>query len=90
MAESPHWRYIDNQRGYLRCEVDVSRMVSSLRLVDTVWAPTAGIRTAAEFVVESGRPGIAEVGSRSPAARSTLVAGPVYDVHDDQDSHPLH
>ncbi|WP_089292959.1 alkaline phosphatase D family protein [Actinoplanes regularis] len=61
MAESPHWRYIDNQRGYVRCEVDGARMVSGLRLVDTVSATTANVRTEAEFVVESGRPGIAEV-----------------------------
>jgi alkaline phosphatase D len=58
MAESPHWKYIDNQRGYVVCDVTPERMLSSLRLVDTVWAPTANIRTAAQFVVESGVPGI--------------------------------
>lgn len=61
MAESPHWRYIDNQRGYVRCELDGAKMVSSLRLVDTVSATTATVRTEAEFVVEAGRPGIAEI-----------------------------
>ncbi|MGI5212115.1 alkaline phosphatase D family protein [Plantactinospora sp. CA-290183] len=58
MAESPHWKYIDNQRGYVVCDVDRDRMLSSLRLVDTVLGPTATVRTAAEFVVLAGVPGI--------------------------------
>ncbi len=84
MAESPHWRYIDNQRGYVVCDVSRTEMVSSLRLVDTVWAPTASVRTEARFTVEAGRPGIAEV-SVSPAPRSTgRTAEPAFDVRDDQ------
>ena len=63
MAESPHWRYIDNQRGYLVCDVTTARLEARLRLVDTVTAPTASVRTAATFTVESGRPGIADVTS---------------------------
>ncbi|MFF5085093.1 alkaline phosphatase D family protein [Actinoplanes sp. NPDC000266] len=90
MAESPHWRYIDNQRGYVVCDVTRERMVSSLRLVDTVWAPTAAVRTAAEFVVESGRPGIAEVidsATSPPSTASTPTQGGkprAFDVTDDQ------
>ncbi|MCY1137932.1 alkaline phosphatase D family protein [Actinoplanes sp. Pm04-4] len=61
MAESPHWRYIDNQRGYVVCDLSRTEMVSSLRLVDTVLAPAATVRTEARFVVEAGRPGIADV-----------------------------
>jgi alkaline phosphatase D len=90
MAESPHWRYIDNQRGYVLCDVDRDRMLSRLRVVDTVWAAEAGVRTAAEFVVEAGRPGIADV-TAEPAgtARAARTAGPIYDVRDDQDTFPL-
>ncbi|XVU26349.1 alkaline phosphatase D family protein [Actinoplanes sp. CA-054009] len=90
MAESPHWRYIDNQRGYVVCDVTDQRMLSTLRLVDTVWAPTATVRTAAEFVVESGRPGIAEVidsATSTPSTASTPAQGGtsrVFDVTDDQ------
>ncbi|MBL7256947.1 alkaline phosphatase D family protein [Paractinoplanes lichenicola] len=84
MAESPHWRYIDNQRGYVVCDVTRSEMVSRLRLVDTVWAPTATVRTAATFVVESGRPGIASVSAEAtPPAVATLRA-PAFAVEDDQ------
>ncbi len=63
MAESPHWKYIDNQRGYVVYDVTRERMLSSLRLVDTVRAPDATVRTAAQFLVEAGRPGISVVGS---------------------------
>jgi len=88
MAESPHWRYIDNQRGYVVCDVDRERMLSRLRVVDTVWAPTATVRTAAEFVVEAGRPGIATV-TAEPTPLRMPAGGPIYDVHDDMDAHPL-
>ncbi|MEJ3743818.1 alkaline phosphatase D family protein [Actinomycetes bacterium KLBMP 9797] len=89
MAESPHWKYIDNQRGYVVCDVTPERMLSSLRLVDTVWATTANVRTAAQFVVEAGRPGIT-VASQEPAPPTLRsAAGPVFPVDDDQDSHPL-
>ncbi|GIF19343.1 alkaline phosphatase D [Actinoplanes tereljensis] len=88
-AESPHWRYIDNQRGYVVCDVTAARLSARLRLVDTVWAATASVRTAAEFVVEAGRPGIASV-SESPTPLSvSAYSGPIYDVHDDQGVFPL-
>jgi alkaline phosphatase D len=61
MAESPHWKFIDNQRGYVVCDLTPDRMLSSLRVVDTVSQPISTIRTAAEFVVESGVPGISVV-----------------------------
>ncbi|GAB1689412.1 alkaline phosphatase D family protein [Krasilnikovia sp. M28-CT-15] len=87
-AESPHWRYIDNRRGYFVCDLDQQRLLSSLRVVDTVWAQTSDVRTAAQFVVEAGRPGIAEVIEGAPPV-SAAAAGPIYDVDDDQDSYPL-
>ncbi|MGN9906280.1 alkaline phosphatase D family protein [Phytohabitans sp. LJ34] len=62
MAESPHWKYIDNQRGYVVCDVTRERMLSSLRLVSTVRAQESTVRTAAQFLVESGRPGISVAG----------------------------
>ncbi|MCW6008403.1 alkaline phosphatase D family protein [Micromonospora sp. CPCC 205371] len=89
MAESPHWKYIDNQRGYVVCDVTPDRMLSSLRLVDTVWAPTANVRTAAQFVVEAGRPGISVVSQEATPPAALRSAGPVFPVDDDQDSHPL-
>jgi alkaline phosphatase D len=61
MRESPHWRYIDNRKGYVVCDVTEERLEASLRVVDEVSAPVAAVRTAARFTVEAGRRGIAEV-----------------------------
>jgi len=58
MADSPHWKFIDNRRGYLLCHADRDRLLASLRVVDTVTAPTARISTLASFVVSAGRPGV--------------------------------
>ncbi|TDE16048.1 alkaline phosphatase D family protein [Jiangella asiatica] len=89
-AESPHWKFFDNQRGYVVCDVDGERMLSSLRLVDTVWQPSgATVRTAAEFVVEAGAPGVTVEFQEPPAvtqrAQARREAGPVYDVDDTED-----
>lgn len=61
MAESPHWRYIDNQRGYLIMEADKKQLTTKLRLVDTVTKRESSVRTEASFVVLDGVPGITEV-----------------------------
>ena len=61
MADSPHWRFIDNQRGYLIMEADRRRLTTKLRLVDTVTKRESKVRTAATFVVVDGVPGITEV-----------------------------
>jgi alkaline phosphatase D len=84
MAESPHWRYIDNQRGYVVCDLSRTEMVSSLRLVDTVWAPTASVRTEARFTVEAGRPGIADLFVAPTPSSAVRTAGPTFDTQDDQ------
>lgn len=58
MAESPHWRYIDNRRGYLLCDLDRERWLTDLRVVSTVRAPEATVATAARFVTEDGVRGV--------------------------------
>jgi alkaline phosphatase D len=70
MAESPHWRYIDNRRGYVVCDLTDAAMTSELRVVDTVRTEAAMAATAARFTIEAGRPGVAEV-SEAPATLST-------------------
>jgi alkaline phosphatase D len=59
MAESPHWRYIDNRRGYFVCDLTADGLDATLRVVDTVRSPTSAIRTAGRFHVAAGVPGIA-------------------------------
>ncbi|WP_217428300.1 alkaline phosphatase D family protein [Microlunatus speluncae] len=61
MADSPHWRYIDNQRGYLIMEANRKQLTTQLRLVDTVTKRESKVRTEATFVVLDGVPGITEV-----------------------------
>ena len=58
MAESPHWKFIDNQRGYLLCDLDRERWLTDLRVVTTVRAPEAAVSTFARFVTEDGVPGV--------------------------------
>jgi alkaline phosphatase D len=84
MAESPHWKYIDNRRGYVRCDVTPQRMLASLRTVDTVWQPDdTTVTTAAQFVVEAGRPGV-ELAGTPHQERAMRRATRRYDVDDDQ------
>ncbi|MER7172447.1 alkaline phosphatase D family protein [Streptomyces mesophilus] len=84
MAESPHWKYIDNRRAYVLCEVTPERMLASLRLVDTVWRPEGtSVSTGAEFVVEAGRPGV-ELASSAAPPKPMRLTGRRYEVDDDQ------
>jgi len=82
MAESPHWKYIDNRRGYVVCDVTEDRLLASLRLVSSVWQPSGTtVGTAAQFVVESGRPGISVVSQEPPPPSAE---SPRFAVNDDQ------
>jgi alkaline phosphatase D len=58
MAESPHWKFIDNRRGYFVCELTADSMHAALRTVDTVLTPAANVMTAARFEVLAGVPGV--------------------------------
>ncbi|SHN75149.1 alkaline phosphatase D family protein [Cryptosporangium aurantiacum] len=58
-AENPHFKYVDNRRGYLVGDLTADRLEARLRVVDTVLSPgPTTTRTAARFVVEAGRPGV--------------------------------
>lgn len=59
MAESPHWKFIDVQRGYFVCDLTPERMESSLRVVDTVLRPEGTtVSTFARFQTVDGQPGV--------------------------------
>lgn len=58
MVDSPHWKFIDNRRGYLRCDLDRGRWHTDLRVVSTVRSPQAAVATYASFVTEAGRRGV--------------------------------
>lgn len=57
-AESPHWKYIDNRRGYFALEASRHALTAQLRTVSTVRAQEATVETSAAFVIRDGRPGV--------------------------------
>jgi alkaline phosphatase D len=83
-AESPHWKYIDNRRGYVVCDLTDERLLASLRVVSTVWAPTATVSTAATFQVVAGTPGVEVVSQDSAQSRGAALSGRRYPIADDQ------
>jgi alkaline phosphatase D len=52
-----HMRFMNAQRGYVRCRLTPDRWVADYRIVPFVTKPDAGIETKASFVIENGRPG---------------------------------
>ncbi len=61
MAENPHMKFHNKQRGYQLCHLGQDSMYCEYRVVDKVTVPDAPVRTRAKVHVEAGRPGIAEV-----------------------------
>ena len=57
LAENPCVRFLNQERGYIRCTVTPDEWRSDFRTVPYVTRPGAPITTRATFVVESGRPG---------------------------------
>jgi len=77
-ADSPHWKFIDNQRGYLLCEADQTALKTELRTVTTITAPGGAVATYARFVTEAGVPGVTidAVKPRPVAQGPRLEQGP--------------
>jgi alkaline phosphatase D len=61
LAENPHIKFFNGQRGYVRCELTPERWQSDYRVVPFVTTPDAPISTRASFVVENGRPGVQQI-----------------------------
>lgn len=57
MAENPHIRFVNSQRGYVRCKVTPTKWQTDFRVVPFIDKPGAPISTRASFVVEHGKPG---------------------------------
>lgn len=54
---NPHVKYFDGlKRGYLRCEIGRDTWRTDVRVVDSIEVRDSPTRTAASFVVESGKP----------------------------------
>lgn len=58
LADNPHVKYYNAQRGYVRCTITPERWQSDYRVVPFITRPGAAVETQASFVVENGRPGV--------------------------------
>jgi alkaline phosphatase D len=58
LAENPHIRFFNGQRGYVSCTVTPELWRSDYRVVPYVTQPGAEITTRASFVTEAGNPGL--------------------------------
>ena len=57
LAENPHLKFFNNQRGYVRCELTHDQWQSDYLVASVVTTPDGTISTRASFVVEDGQPG---------------------------------
>jgi alkaline phosphatase D len=55
LAENPFVKFVNQERGYVRCEVTPEHWTTDYRTVPYVSRPGAPIQTRATFVVNSGR-----------------------------------
>ncbi len=70
LAENPHIKFFNNQRGYVRCTLTPEVWRTDYRVVPYVSQPGSRIFTRASFVVESGNPGIRQIADNGvPTAR---------------------
>lgn len=57
LAENPFVKFLNTQRGYVRCDVRPSRWHTDFCVLDRVSEPDSPSRVRASFVVETGRAG---------------------------------
>lgn len=60
LANNPHIRFYNGQRGYLLATITPERWTTDFRVVPVVTRPGGEVRTRATFVIENGRPGARE------------------------------
>lgn len=58
LAEGPHVRFANGQRGYLACRIAPDGWTTDFRVADRVETPGGTVSTRASFVVEAGQPGV--------------------------------
>ncbi|NIK56420.1 alkaline phosphatase D family protein [Kribbella shirazensis] len=61
LAENPHMRFHNSQRGYQRCVVTPTEWRTDYRVVPQVTVADGSVITRASVTVEAGRPGVADV-----------------------------
>jgi alkaline phosphatase D len=58
LADNPHARFFNGQRGYGLCRFTRDRCEVAYRVVSHVSRPDGVVSTAGRFVVEAGRGGV--------------------------------
>ncbi len=58
LAQNPHMKFINDQRGFLMCDVTPERWTTELKVLDRVRTPDGALSTRATFVVERGAAGV--------------------------------
>lgn len=58
LAENPHIKFHNAQRGYVKCSVTDRVWRSDYKVMPQVTTPNAAVSTRASFVVEHDRPGL--------------------------------
>jgi alkaline phosphatase D len=61
LAENPHMKFHNSQRGYARCRLTRTEWTTDYRVVPYVDRPGAPVSTRASVHLEAGRPGIQHV-----------------------------
>ena len=61
IAENPHIKFYNDQRGYVRCTVTPDSFQADYRVVPYVTRPGAPITTRASFLMEKGKPGLQKI-----------------------------
>ena len=60
LAQNPHMKFFNDQRGYVLCEVTPDLWTTRYRVVEYVSRPGAPVRTRRSLAIEAGRPGLLE------------------------------
>jgi alkaline phosphatase D len=75
LAENPHIKFFNNQRGYVRCTLTPETWRTDYRVVPFVSQPDSRVFTRASFVVEDANPGIRQVADNGvPVAQRVAPA----------------
>lgn len=61
MSKNPHIALLNDQRGYVICDVTPELWTTHYRTVDYVSKPDAGIKTRLSLGIESGKPGFVDI-----------------------------
>jgi alkaline phosphatase D len=73
IAENPHVKFFNGQRGYVRCTLSLESFQADYRVLPYVSRRRAPIHTRASFVVEDGQPGLQRVGGEPTLTRSSAA-----------------